>query len=113
MSSASLTELFAGRTELQGDMLMEQHVGKSVRVSGEVTEAVLVPTTRIARVMLKSSVTLIAYFDPADDYDPVPIVLALNEGDRISVSGQISQLKRLTVALDHCKLLNVRGRTDQ
>jgi hypothetical protein len=36
LSPASLKEIFAGRRDAQGDKFMEQHVDKSVRVSGEV-----------------------------------------------------------------------------
>jgi hypothetical protein len=61
-------------------------------------------------VALKSSITFLLFFDPEDDYDPVPTALALNQGDKIVVSGQIHKLNAETVSLDHCKLIEARGR---
>jgi hypothetical protein len=104
MSPASLKELFAGRTQAQGEKLTEQHVGKPVRVSGEVDSVQRRP---IPAVTLKSSVLLFLYFD-ADDYDAEPLLLTLNKGDRIIVSGQVHRFTEASVSLDRCNLIEAR-----
>jgi hypothetical protein len=106
LSPASLKELLAGRTDAQVITLMEQHVGKSVRVSGEV-EGVEFGT--VPWVRLKGAVTLQLFFD-ADGYDPEPILLALNMGDEIVVSGQIWKIREFLISLDKCRLVEARGR---
>lgn len=106
MSPASLKELFAGRTDAQVVTLMKQHVGKSVRVSGEVEG---VEFGKIPWVQLKAAVTLQLFFD-ADDYDVESVLLALNMGDEIVVSGQIWKIREFLISLDKCKLIQARGR---
>jgi len=108
MSPASLTELFAGKTDAQADTLMKQHVGKPVRVSGEVSK---VEFGQISQVVLDrdAPVSLLLFFD-ADDYDAKPLLLALNKGDKIVASGQIYKIHETTVSLDNCKLIEARGR---
>ncbi len=106
MSSASLKEVFAGRTEAQGKALMKQHVGKAVRVSGEVQGVKLTGTPRVD---LRSAVALLLFFD-ADDYDPAPVLLSLHIGDKIVVSGQIYEFTEAVVFLDQCRLIETRGR---
>jgi hypothetical protein len=106
MSRASLKELFAGRTDAQVVTLMKQHVGKSVRVSGEIEG---VEFGKIPWVRLKAAVTLQLFFD-ADDYDVESVLLALNMGDEIVVSGQIWKIREFLISLDKCKLVEARGR---
>ena len=82
-----------------------QRIGKVVRVSGTVESVEL---GAVPRVTPRSNLTVLMFFDP-DDYDPEPVLLSLNVGDRITVSGQIWQLQSPVVTLDHCKLLDARG----
>lgn len=110
ISLTSLKDSFAGRTQAQGDKLMEQHVGKPVRISGEVERVALGSHAGIPSVTLKATSALLLFFDPEDDYDPVPIVLALNVGDKIVVSGRVDRLAPEMVSLDHCRLIEARGR---
>jgi hypothetical protein len=84
---------------------MEQHIGKAVRVSGDV-EGVEFGAFRT--VNLKSATTLRLYFD-ADGYDAEPLLLALSPGDKILVSGQIYRMHEKSVSLDKCKLIEARG----
>lgn len=106
MSPTSIKEVFAGRTDAQAAKLMEQHVGKPVRVSGAVEGVEL---ERIPNATLKSVVSVLLFFD-ADDYDAEPLLLALNKGDKIVASGQVYKIKDGVVTLDRCKLLEARGR---
>lgn len=106
MSPASLKELIAGRTDAQSDKLMEQHVGKRVRVSGEVESVTL---GRIPQVQIRSSIALVLFFDATENYDVEPVLLAINKGDEITVSGQIFKIHEITVSLDYCKLIEARG----
>ncbi len=110
MSAASLKDSFAGRTEAQGNTLMEQHVDKPVLVSGEVERVAIIRPSGIPTVTLRSTPILLLFFDPDDDYDPVPIVLSLNAHDRIVVSGRIHQIDPTSVSLHHCKLIEAHGR---
>ena len=111
LSPASLRDSFAGRTQAQGDMLMAQHVGKPVCVSGEVEGVELgLSGSRIPAVTLKSAMRLLLFFDSDEDYDPVPVVLALHEGDQIVVSGQIHKLTAEMVSLENCKLVEAGER---
>ena len=106
LSRDSLKALFAGRTEAQGRALMKQHVGKPVRVFGEVEDVKLTGTPRVD---LRSAVALLLFFD-ADDYDPGPVLLSLHIGDKIVVSGQIHEFTEAVVFLDQCRLIETRGR---
>jgi hypothetical protein len=105
MSPASLKELFAGRTEAQSSKLLEQHIGKSVRVSGEVTKVEFAALT--TSVSLHAAVNLLLFFDK----DAEPQLLALNLGDEVVVSGQIQKFPTETMmSLEKCKLIEARGR---
>lgn len=108
MTPASLKATFANRTEAQRDALMEQHVGKPVRISGEVVGVQL--GTVVPLVSLKSKIALHLFFDPTEDYDPKPALLALNKGERIDVSGKIHKFGEKSLSVDHCRLINARGR---
>ncbi len=111
MTRASIVDLFAGRTQAQGDKLMRHHVNKPVRVSGTVAAVALGgPPLHLPRVTLEGAITLLLFFDPDDDYDPEPIVLALNKGDKIVASALVHQLTAEMVSLHHCKLIDVRGK---
>ena len=103
MSPAFLTELFAGRTDAQGAKLTEQHVGKLVRVSGEVTKVEL---ATVNSVTIRAAVTMILFFDDA----AAEQLLALNLGDKVVVSGQIHGLSDGFIGLTKCKLVEARGR---
>lgn len=102
-TKASLKELFAGRTEAQGRKLMEQHVGKPVRVSGEVEGVRRLEYTYSVR--LKSVVRLGLFFGVDDDE---PRLLTLNNGEKIVVSGQIDEIQETAVYLNKCKLIEPR-----
>jgi hypothetical protein len=105
MSPASLKELFAGRTEAQSSKLLEQHIGKSVRVSGEVTKVEFAAFT--TSVSLHAAVNLLLFFDK----DAEPQLLVLNLGDEVAVSGQIQKFPTETmISLEKCKLIEARGR---
>jgi hypothetical protein len=106
MSPASLKELFADRTEAQGRMLMEQHVGKPVRVSGQVDG--VKQLEHMYSVRLKSVVGLGLFFGADDD---APRLLTLNKGEKIVVSGQINEIQETAVYLDKCKLIEARRRS--
>jgi hypothetical protein len=105
MTAASLKEILAGRTFAQIDKLMEQHVGKSVRVSGEV-EYVLFGAT-FPQVRLRSAVPLQLFFDD-DDYDAESPLLTVNEGDTIVVTGRIYKVGGTSVDLAKCRLIEAR-----
>lgn len=109
MSQASLAEFFAGRTQAQGDKLMQQHRGKPVRVSGQVEQVSLGSSGKLPSVTLKGALHLLLFFDPEEDYDPEPIVLALHEGDSIVVEGRIWQIADNSVSVDRCRLIESRG----
>jgi hypothetical protein len=103
MSPASLKELFAGRTDAQGAKLTEQHVGKSVRVSGDVAKVEL---ATVNSVTIRAAVTMILFFDNG----AAEQLLALNLGDKVVVSGQIHGLSDGFIGLNKCKLVEARGR---
>jgi hypothetical protein len=105
LTAVSLKKILAGRTFAQMDKLMEQHVGKSVRVSGEV-EYVLFRATS-PEVRLKSTVALQLFFDD-DDYDAEPPLLTLNVGDTIVVTGRIYKFRETSVDLEKCRLIEAR-----
>lgn len=102
-TEASLKEQFAGRTEAQGRELMEQHVGKAVRVSGEVEGVKRLE--HMYSVRLKSVVRLGLFFGLDE-----PGLLALINGEKIVVSGQINEIQETAVYLDECKLIEARRR---
>lgn len=108
MSSASLPELFAGKTQAQAAKLLEQHRGKSVRVSG-VVESVELPgmTQGNGKVTIRAAVLLLLFFDADKDIESQ--LLALNIGDSLTVSGQIHTIAANLVALDKCKIIEARG----
>jgi hypothetical protein len=114
MTTDSLRALLAGRTNAQIHKLMEQHLGKLVRVSGEVEVVDL--GVSVASVKLKTPIPLLLFFDTEKGYDPEPVLLTLNEGDKIVASGQIRKFEQsifmgfvgLIVALDHCRLVEAR-----
>jgi hypothetical protein len=108
LSAASLQEIFAGRTHAQADQLMEHHVGKPVRVSGVVESVSL--SLRIPQVHLRSAAgPLLQLFFDAEDYDAKPVLLALNAGDNVFVSGQIWKFGDRMVSIDRCKVIDVRA----
>jgi hypothetical protein len=82
---------------------MEQHVGKPVRVSGEI-EGVR-RLEHMYSVRLKSVVRLGLFFGVDDDE---PRLLTLNNGEKIVVSGQINEIQETAVYLDKCKLIEAR-----
>jgi hypothetical protein len=117
MSSDSLKELLAGRTEAQIDALMAPHVGKPVRVSGEVARVEIrhIGPRPIPHVSLRhapGAVGLLVFFD-GEDYDAVPLVLALNQGDQIVASGLIYRIRETTVIVDNCELIETRRVADK
>jgi hypothetical protein len=110
ISPASLKELFAGRTDLQRTQLMEQHVGKEVRVLGTV-EKVEGPRLRSA-VIGQPDFHFSLFFDD-ENYDADPVLLVLNRGDEIAVSGRIFKIGETWGALDRCADIEVRGRAQE
>jgi hypothetical protein len=108
MTPASLKEARSGRTDAQAQLLMEQHQGKPVRVAGKVENVDF--STAVPSVGLNGVVRHLCFFDPAEDYDPKPTLLALNKGDKIVVSGDTFRFGETSVSLDHCRLVEVRGR---
>ena len=111
-SPASLMELFAGRTEAQAATLLKQHRGKAVRVSGEV-EDVSVASAYGGNVRLRGrcGISFLLFFD-ADDKDAErQLLIALNTGDKITVSGLIHEIQASVVSLDNSKLIHVRKRS--
>jgi hypothetical protein len=110
MTPATLKEIWSGRTDAQASKLLEHHLGESVRVSGVVERVTLgtsIPSVSLER---KSTASVLLFFDPAPGYDPKPTVLALNLGDHILVSGTIHGFGKTTVSVDHCRLIEARGR---
>jgi hypothetical protein len=109
MSPASIKELLAGRTAAQGKTLMKQHVGKPVRVSGEVEDVSLANSYRGSVSIRQSGFLLLLFFD-LDDEDPGgQLLVAINPGDRLVVSGVIREIQANLVALDNCKVIDVKG----
>jgi hypothetical protein len=111
MTLASLNETFAGRTNAQGDKLMERHCGKPVRVSGTVERVELAGPHVAHSVRLRGAggVLLLLFFDPADP-NTESALLTLNHDDRIVVSGEIHRIMGELVALGNCLLLEPRRR---
>jgi hypothetical protein len=106
LSADSLAGFFANRTDAQAEKLIEQHLGKPVRVSGAVEKVAL---GRIPNVKIKGNVGLFLFFDRDEGYDPDSVLLALNAGDEIAAEGRIWRMSETTVTLDHCKLVDARG----
>jgi uncharacterized membrane protein len=116
MTPASLKELVAHKTHAQLDQLMDQHRGKPVRVSGEVEKVEFGFGASLPSVTLKTPIPFLLFFD-AEDYDAKSVLLTLNKGDKIVVSGQIRKFEpsflmeivAVIVALDKCKVLDARA----
>lgn len=108
---SSLKELFAGRTEAQASKLLEQHRGKPVRVSGEVEDVSLASSYRgSVQLVGRARVPFLLFFD-VDAEDPEgQLLLGFKTGDKLVVSGVINSIKANLVALDRCKVIDVRGR---
>jgi hypothetical protein len=108
MTKASLKELLAGRTEAQVKTLMKQHVGKPVRASGKVDDVSLASSYRgHVRLRGESGFLLLLFFD-LDDEDPGgQLLVAINPGERLVVSGVIHEIQTNLVALDNCKVIDV------
>jgi hypothetical protein len=110
MSPASVKELLVGRTEAQRKTLMRQHVGKPVHVSGEVDDVSLATSYRgSVRLRGESGFLFLLLFD-LDDEDPGgQLLVAINPGERLVVSGVINEIQANLVALDNCKMIDLRG----
>jgi hypothetical protein len=109
ISPASLQELFEGRTELQKANLFAPHIGKEVHVSGQVESVETTAGFRMALIKhLASGFRLWLFFDH-EDYDADPVLLVLNKGDNISLTGQIYKAADRSLSLDKCKDIEVRG----
>jgi hypothetical protein len=87
---------------------MEPHVGKPVRVSGEVESVDRGLSGVIPQVHLRSGAALLLLF--FEGHDAESQTLALNIGDRIVASGDIYGILTNLVSLANCKLIDVRGR---
>ncbi|MDQ5822255.1 MAG: hypothetical protein M3540_12520 [Actinomycetota bacterium] len=109
MSPASLSQLFEGRsTEIQRRSVFMPHVGKEVRVSGRVASVEGGSVGPMVVIKQPNDFTIALFFDA--EYNSNPVLLALNHGDNISVSGQIFQsLGAHRISLDKCKDIEVRG----
>ena len=109
LSQDSLKPLFVSRTEAQAKALMKQHAGKPVRVSGEI-EDVSVASAYGGSVRLrgKSGLSFLLFFDAADKEAERQLLISLNTGDRLVVSGVIHDIAVTQVALDNSKLIDIR-----
>jgi hypothetical protein len=107
MSPAALADLFKGRTGLQQRKLIEQHLGKEVRVSGEV-KTIEGSALRQATLGQANGFHVQLFFDNAD-YDADPMLSVLNKGDEVSVYGQIFGMGEVSIALDRCRDIEVRS----
>jgi hypothetical protein len=106
MTPVSLNARFAGRTEAQRRTLMKQHVGKPVRVSGEIEDVTLASSYGgSVRLRGKSGVSFLLYFDAANKEAERQVLIALNTGDRLVVSGVIHEVTTTVVVLDNSKLI--------
>jgi hypothetical protein len=88
---------------------MKQHAGKPVRVSGEI-EDVSVASAYGGSVRLrgKSGLSFLLFFDAADKEAERQLLISLNTGDRLVVSGVIHDIAVTQVALDNSKLIDIR-----
>jgi hypothetical protein len=89
-------------------MLMKQHVGKPVRVSGEV-EAVSLASAYGGNVRLRgrSGISFLLFFDAHDKEAERQLLIAVNTGDKLTVSGVIHEIGANVVAVDNSKLMRV------
>jgi hypothetical protein len=104
MTRASLGGLIAGRTDAQAKALMKQHAGKPVCVSGEIENVTLASAySGSVRLRGRSGVAFLLFFEAADREAERQLLVALNLGDGLAVSGEINDIVPSLVALDGCK----------
>ncbi len=97
-----LVGLFKGRTELQAQKLVKEHVGTEMTVSGKVRAVEAFIGSR-ARIRIESDPPISAYFDS----DWLERLSALHVGDQISVTGEVDLVSENSLALEKCKIVSV------
>jgi hypothetical protein len=98
-----LTDLFKGRSELQGQNLLKEHLGTEITVSGKILS--IEPRDYVSRLFLTMDhePRILGYFDISWRER----LAALNIGDRITIVGIVSSASQGSVSLDKCKIVSV------
>jgi len=99
-----LTDLFKGRSELQGQNLLKEHLGTEMTVPGTIHSIEPRDAFSQVYVVIDHEPRILAYFDIAWKES----LSALNVGDRITVTGFLSAASKGIVSLENCKIVSVR-----
>jgi hypothetical protein len=98
-----LVSLFKGRTDLQGQNLIKEHLGTEVTVSGKIRSIEPQPAFSRLRMIVEHEPVVVAYFDSTW----TERLTALYTGDKISLTGKVDSIAQGVVLLENCKIVSV------
>jgi hypothetical protein len=98
-----LVNLFKGRTELQAQHLVREHLGRDITVSGTIRAIAPLMMSDQSQMTIKHEPTILAYFDGSwrDRLN------ALHIEDQVSVTGKVEAVNESVVALVNCKIVSL------
>jgi hypothetical protein len=100
-----LAGLFANRTEIQGQRLVQHFIGRWITVVGEVSNVTGKPGERHVQVSLVGTPSVFLYFESNERLASLP------RGATITARGRIGEVLSWLVSLEDCEILNVDKRS--
>jgi hypothetical protein len=102
-----LEEIQANKTHLQATALVALSLGQTIQFEGDVYSVHQHQELGLSSVGFEfGSYTVFAYFDPED----AGALIALNQGDRVVITGELSRAEPGTYMIDHSRILSVSPR---
>lgn len=98
-----LVDLFKGRTDLQGENLVKEHLGKEMTVSGLIDRIALLGSGPKLSVSIEHKPGILAFFEK----DWKDRLIVLRKGDQICVTGKIDSVSGTIISLESCKIVSV------
>jgi hypothetical protein len=98
-----LVDLFLGRTELQGQNLVKEHLGREITVTGKIRSIEAKDPFSLVFMRIDHEPPINGYFDISWK----DRLTALNVGDRTSVVGILYSVLSGVVVLDKCKVVSL------